>query len=44
MNREELEKNALIHALQSGNVTRAAEIMGISRHTFYRKMKKYQIF
>ena len=45
MNREEIEKNTIIRALQraNGNVTRAAEEIGISRRTIYRKMKKFQI-
>lgn len=45
MNREEIEKSTIIRALQraNGNVTRAAEEIGISRRTIYRKMKKYQI-
>lgn len=45
MDREEIEKNTIIRALQrtNGNVTRAAEEIGISRRTIYRKMKKYQI-
>lgn len=45
MDREEIEKNTIIRALQStnGNVTRAAEEIGISRRTLYRKMNKYNI-
>ena len=45
MNREEIEKNTIIRALQrtGGNVTRAAEEIGVSRRTLYRKMKKYDI-
>ena len=45
MNREEIERNTIIRALQraNGNVTRAAEEIGISRRTIYRKMKKFQI-
>lgn len=42
---EETEKDAITRALRStnGNVTRAAEQLGFSRRTMYRKMKKYSI-
>ena len=42
---EETEKDAITRALRStnGNVTRAAEQLGFSRRTMYRKMKKYDI-
>ena len=45
MNIEEIEKSTILRALHStgGNVTRAAQEIGISRRTLYRKMKKYDI-
>ena len=40
----EIEKNALIEALDraNGNIPLAAKALGISRATFYRKIKKYR--
>lgn len=42
---KEIEKNSLMEALANcqGNVSKAAEIMGLSRGTLYRRMKKYDI-
>jgi len=42
---EELEKESIIEALKvsDGNITSAAQQLGISRNTFYVKMKKYRI-
>ena len=42
---EDLEKNALIRAIErtGGNLSQAAEALGIGRTTLYRKMKKYRI-
>ena len=42
---QEMEKHALVEALKiaGGNVGRAAKALGVSRATFYRKIKKYQI-
>lgn len=42
---DEAEKEAILRVLHStnGNVTRAAEELGISRRTIYRKMKKHNI-
>ena len=42
---QEMEKHALLEALKvaGGNVKRVAELLGISRTTCYRKIKKYQI-
>ena len=42
---EEAESNAIIRALTKtgGNVTRAARLLGISRVTLQKKMKKYQL-
>ncbi|MBT5470922.1 MAG: sigma-54-dependent Fis family transcriptional regulator [Nitrospina sp.] len=41
---DEIEKNALIDALDraNGNIPLAAKELGISRATFYRKIKKYR--
>lgn len=40
-----MEKNHIINVLKicRGNVTRAAEVLGIGRNTLYRKMEKYNI-
>ncbi|MEK9627863.1 MAG: sigma-54 dependent transcriptional regulator [Nitrospinota bacterium] len=40
----EIEKNAMIEALDraNGNIPMAAKALGISRATFYRKIKKYR--
>ena len=40
----EIEKNAIIEALDkaNGNIPQAAKALGISRATFYRKIKKYR--
>ncbi|MDD5363636.1 MAG: sigma-54-dependent Fis family transcriptional regulator [Ignavibacteria bacterium] len=45
MSLEEMEKNAIVNALSefSNNISSAAKILGISRNTFYMKMKKYGI-
>ena len=42
---QEIEKQALIEALKSanGNVEQASKALGVSRATFYRKIKKYKI-
>ena len=42
---QEMEKHALLEALKiaGGNVKQVAESLGISRTTYYRKIKKYQI-
>ena len=41
---KEIEKNAIIEALEkaNGNIPQAAKALGISRATFYRKIKKYR--
>lgn len=43
LNLEELEKNAIEKALRNarGNVSRAAELLGITRFALYRKMEKF---
>jgi DNA-binding NtrC family response regulator len=40
----EIERNAIIEALDkaNGNIPQAAKALGISRATFYRKVKKYR--
>ncbi|MBB5323513.1 transcriptional regulator of acetoin/glycerol metabolism [Anoxybacillus tepidamans] len=45
IHKDDIKKRSLIRALHlfNGNVTKAAEHLGISRSTFYRQMKKYQI-
>ena len=42
---EEVEKQALVHALEvtGGNITKAAEALGINRVTIHRKLKKYKL-
>ena len=42
---EELEKESIIKALKisDGNITSAAQQLGISRNTFYVKIKKFGI-
>ena len=42
---EDVEKNAIVHAINknSGNLTKAADELGMGRSTLYRKMKKYDI-
>ena len=42
---EELEKESMVKAIKvsNGNITSAAQQLGISRNTFYVKMKKYRI-
>lgn len=42
---EELEKKAILASLKSfnNNITKASEVLGISRNTLYLKMKKYNI-
>ncbi|MDK2835548.1 MAG: sigma-54 dependent transcriptional regulator, acetoin dehydrogenase operon transcriptional [Thermosediminibacterales bacterium] len=42
---EEVEERAIITALKAckGNISKAAESLGIGRNTLYRKMKKYSI-
>lgn len=42
---EEIEKRVLLHALQvsRGNIQKAAQKLGISRTTFYNKVKKYEL-
>ncbi|MBR8660546.1 transcriptional regulator of acetoin/glycerol metabolism [Brevibacillus aydinogluensis] len=43
--REQLERNAIVRALEksNGSASVAAEMLGIPRSTFYRKLKKYQL-
>ena len=43
LNLEQLEMNAIEHALlqAEGNMNRAAELLGVSRFTLYRKIEKY---
>ena len=45
LNLENLEKMAMIKAMEqtAGNISKAAQIVGISRVSFYRHMKKYGI-
>jgi DNA-binding NtrC family response regulator len=42
---QEMEKHALVEALKvsGGNVEKTAKLLGLSRATCYRKIKKYQI-
>lgn len=42
---EDVEKNAIVHAItkSNGNLTKAANELGMGRSTLYRKMKKYDI-
>jgi len=42
---QEMEKRALVEALKhvDGNVEQASKALGVSRATFYRKIKKYKI-
>ncbi|WP_228723254.1 sigma-54-dependent Fis family transcriptional regulator [Desulfosediminicola flagellatus] len=42
---EDIEKHALLNALEEfgGNICKTAQILGISRPTIYRKLKKYGI-
>jgi DNA-binding NtrC family response regulator len=42
---QEVEKHALVEALKvsGGNVEKTAKLLGLSRATCYRKIKKYQI-
>ena len=42
---QEIEKQALVKALKNanGNVEQASKALGVSRATFYRKIKKYKI-
>lgn len=43
LNLEKLERKAIEQALRSsnGNVSRAAELLGITRFTLYRKLEKF---
>jgi PAS domain S-box-containing protein len=45
IHKDDIKKRSLIQALHlfNGNITKAAEHLGISRSTFYRQMKKYKI-
>ena len=42
---EEAERRAIVQALEksSGNITAAAEVLGIARNTLYNKLRKYNI-
>ena len=42
---EEAERCAIVQALErsSGNITEAAELLGIARNTLYNKIRKYNI-
>jgi transcriptional regulator with GAF, ATPase, and Fis domain len=46
MNLLEIEKRAVLRALESanGNKTKAAEVLGVSRRTFYKKLIKHHIY
>ena len=46
MSLEEVEALLISKALArySGNVTQAAEVLGLSRGTFYRRMEKYGLY
>ena len=41
----EVERRAIVHALEvtGGNITHAAQRLGIGRNTFYRKLKEYNL-
>ena len=43
LNLEEMEKRMILSTLErnAGNLTRAAEKLGITRQTMYNKVKKY---
>jgi len=45
LHRDDIKKQAIIRALYvcNGNISKAARQLGISRSTFYRQMKKYNI-
>jgi sigma-54 dependent transcriptional regulator, acetoin dehydrogenase operon transcriptional activator AcoR len=45
VHRDEIKKQSIIQALRlyNGNITKAAKHLGISRSTFYRQMKKFNI-
>ncbi|MCY4554626.1 MAG: helix-turn-helix domain-containing protein [Candidatus Poribacteria bacterium] len=42
---DEVERRAVVHALKvtDGNMSDAAQQLGIGRNTLYRKMKKYNL-
>jgi transcriptional regulator of acetoin/glycerol metabolism len=42
---DDIQKEAMIHTLEAknGNIKQAAEVLGISRTTFYNKAKKYNL-
>ena len=42
---EEAERRAVVEALEKsgGNITEAAELLGIARNTLYNKLRKYNI-
>jgi DNA-binding NtrC family response regulator len=45
LNVESMERNAIVEAINQskGNMSQAAEKLGLSRSTLYRKIKKYDI-
>jgi sigma-54 dependent transcriptional regulator, acetoin dehydrogenase operon transcriptional activator AcoR len=45
LHRDDIKKQSIIQALRlfNGNITKAAKHLGISRSTFYRQMKKFNI-
>lgn len=45
IHRDEMKKQSILQALRlyNGNITKAAQYLGISRSTFYRQMQRFQI-